>query len=258
MHGFHNNGNTCYFNAAIQCLLHVKSMSDHILEKEYNGECQFTVAYRELVRLYHGEKKPLKIDIFPLLKTFHKSFPRFGTPQPHDAQDALFCIVDILEVSYPYIKTLFYGDRKQETIFPNGKKTLVEPFSMLLLHGKSGESVDVMVRESEQWHTLSDYVDDDGKTHHVATTRTSITRYPPVLFVSFDKKVRVVADDVLDRYEVIGSIIHVGSQYGGHYMSMCKLDESWVLQDDTSLSLVDFPREQYHHVLMYTLKTPPS
>jgi ubiquitin C-terminal hydrolase len=66
----------------------------------------------------------------------------------------------------------------------------------------------------------------------------------------------VTAGDVLDKYEVKGSIIHVG-QYGGHYMSMIKLGK-WILQDDTKLTQVDFPETHDHHVLMYTLKTPPS
>jgi len=258
MHGFRNNGNTCYFNSAVQCLLQVRGMSEHIMENVYTGDCQFTTAYRELVRIYHGEKKPLKIDIFPLLKAFHKAFPRFGTPQPHDAQDAIFCIVDILEASYPYIKTLIYGEQKQETIYPGGKKVITEPFSMLLLHGKDDESVDTLAREREQWHTLTDYVDDEGKKHNVATVRTSITKYPRVLFVSFDKKVRVTVGDALDRYEVVGSIIHVGSQYGGHYMSMMKLNDAWILQDNTMLTQVDFPETHDHHVLMYNLKNPPS
>jgi len=258
MHGFYNNGNTCYFNSAIQCLISVKNMSEHILSTDYNGECKFTMMYRELIKLYYKENKSLKINIFPLLKAFHVAFPRFGTPQPHDAQDAIFCILDILEVSYPYVKTLFYGEREQETIYPGGKKVFKEPFSMLLLYGKDKESVNALIHDNDKWHILIDYIDDDGKKHHVASTRTSIIKYPPVLFVSFDKKVRVIADEILNNYEVSGSIIHIGNQHGGHYISICKLNDKWILQDDNNIKLVEFPNEQYHHVLMYTLKTLPS
>ena len=254
MHGFQNNGNTCYFNAAVQCLLHVREVSERLLREE-NITCPFTIAYKELVRVYFGEKGPLRIDILPLLRRFHEKFPRFKSMWPHDAQEALFCLMDILE---PYVKDVVYGEREQHTVWPGGKKIVKEPYSMLLLHGEHGKTVDALIKTSEEWHTLTDYVDDAGKKHHVATTRTGIVRFPRVLFVSFDKKARVTAGGVLDRYEVSGSILHVGSQEGGHYMSMIKSGDAWVLQDDVTLTQVDFPETQDHHVLMYTLKNPPS
>lgn len=255
MHGFQNNGNTCYFNSAIQCLLHVKKLSETILENPKESDCAFTVAYRELVRLYFGEKRIMNIDILPLLRHFHDKFPRFKIMRPHDAQEALFCVMDILD---PYIKNITCGEREQHTVWPGGKKIVKEPFSMLLLHGEDGKSVDELIKKSEEWHTLTDYVDDDNKAHHVATTRMGIVKFPPVLFVSFDKKVRVTAGDILDKYEVIGSIIHVGSQYGGHYMSMILHEGNWILQNDTNLSHVDFSDTHDHHIVMYSIKTLPS
>jgi len=159
-----------------------------------------------------------------------------------------------MDVLDPYVKDIVYGEREQHTVWPGGRKVTKEPFSVLMLHGEHDKTVDELVRKSEEWHTLDGYEDDDGKMHHVATTRTSITRFPKVLFVSFDKKTRVTAGDVLEKYEVKGSIIHVG----GHYMSMIKLGDKWILQDDTTLTQVDFPETSTHHVLMYTLKTPPS
>lgn len=259
MHGFHNNGNTCYFNTAIQCVLHIPKLSEYIIENTpVKEQCVFTSAYRELVKLYFQSEHILKIDILPLLLAFCETFPRFKTMQQHDAQEALFCVLSLLENAYPCIKKMVYGEREQHTVWPLGKKSVKEPFSMLLLHGKDGTSVNELIKESEDWHTLTDYVDDAGKKHHVATTRTGIITYPPVLFVSFDKKVRVTADLHLDRYALRGSIIHVGNHSGGHYMSMMKRNNDWILQDDTTLTLTDFPVTHDHHVLMYSLKNPPS
>lgn len=253
MHGFQNNGNTCYFNSAVQCLLHAREITDRIGKIE-DMTCPFAVAYRELIRLYFGQEATMRIDVLPLLRRFQEKFPRFKTFQPHDAQETLFCMMDILE---PYLKDIVYGDREQHTIWPGGKKITREEFSMLLLHGEDGKSVDELIKTSEEWHTLTDYVDDDGKMHHVSTTRTSITRYPRILFVSFDKKARVTAGDVLGKYEVRGSIIHEGNLNGGHYISINKRGDKWFLQDDISVSEVEFPETHDHHVLMYSLKTPP-
>lgn len=255
MHGFQNNGNTCYFNSVIQCLLHVNKLTDAVLDEANESKCAFTVAYGDLARLYFGENATLNIDILPLLKEFQVKFPSFRFLRPHDSQEALFGVMEILD---PYIKNITGGEREQHTIWPGGKKVIKEPFSVLILHGEDGKSVDELVKKSEEWHTLTDYKDDDGKIHNVATTRTGIVKFPPVLFVSFDKKVRVTAGDILEKYEVVGSIIHVGNQYGGHYMSMILREGKWTLQDDTSLTRVDFPITHDHHVLMYRIKTLPT
>ena len=258
MHGFYNIGNTCYFNSAVQCMLRIHALSERILHSPYEGDCPFTINYSELVRLYFQNQECLKINIEPLLKTFQEKFPRFKARQPHDTQDAIFCIIDILEVTYPYLKELVYGEKEQRTICPSGSTSEKVPFSMLLLHGENGKSVSELVGASEKWDTLTDYVDDAGVKHHVATTRTSITRYPRILFVSFNAKVRVDADALFEKYEVCGSIIHVGNQSGGHYMSMIKLGTQWFAQDDETVSAIEFPKFHDHHVLMYSLKNPPS
>jgi len=51
MHGFTNIGNTCYFNSAIQCFLHIHDISSHILRNKYEGDCLFTKIYEHL-RIY--------------------------------------------------------------------------------------------------------------------------------------------------------------------------------------------------------------
>jgi len=258
MHGFYNNGNTCYFNAAIQCMLRIHELSDHILRNPYTGECTFTSAYAELVRVYFQSEKCLSINLEPLIEKFRDKFPRFKSRLPHDTQDTIFCIIDILEVSYPYIKELVYGENEQYTICPSGSKSEKVPFTILLLHSEDGKSVGDLVRTSEKWATLTDYVDDAGIKHHVTTTRTSIVKFPKILFVSFDKKIRIIADEIFEKYELCGSIIHKGDNHGGHYMSMIKLGDKWYSQDDETLSVVDFPKLHDHHVLMYNLKNPPS
>ena len=82
MHGFQNNGNTCYFNSVIQCLLHVKKLTDAVLDEANESKCAFTVAYGDLARLYFGENATLNIDILPLLKEFQVSFHRSDSCDP--------------------------------------------------------------------------------------------------------------------------------------------------------------------------------
>ena len=58
-----------------------------------------------------------------LLEDFVKKFPRFVVGRQHDAQEAVLCIIDILENSVTELKKHFYGKKIQETLWPGGKKT---------------------------------------------------------------------------------------------------------------------------------------
>jgi len=89
-------------------------------------------------RSYIFQNTGIKVfTIAPVLQEFVKIFPRFKIGHPHDAQDALFCIIDILEKSYPYIKELVYGEITQITISPVGKNTIKTPFCIHILNVKN-------------------------------------------------------------------------------------------------------------------------
>mgnify|MGYP005705006425 FL=1 len=264
MHGFTNLGNTCYFNSAIQVLLNMKDISSHVLNNKYKGDCNFTKAYENLTRLYCTTQETKVFTLGPVLNEFIKVFPRFSIGNPHDTQDALFCIIDILERSYPYIKEVIYGETKQITISPVGKNTIKTPFCIHILNmTRDVKDINTMIKESNGWNTIEDYVDNDGKKHNVATTRNIFSKYPNIFIVSFDKKSFVKIEKNLNIgnniYELQSTIIHKGIQYGGHYMSTIKLGDDWFIQDDDNLGkLNDFPKEDNHFILVYNLKTPSS
>lgn len=82
MNGLKNLGNTCYFNAALQCFLLFCDSSNE--------------------------------DPFQL---FQEKFPRFTLDEQHDAHDALMCLIELFHDKDPR----FIGKAKQETVYPNGK-----------------------------------------------------------------------------------------------------------------------------------------
>jgi len=69
------------------------------------------------------------VDVKPLLTAFQKEFPRFKSHEQHDVQEAVLCIIDIIERAEPVLKEWFYGKKTQETIWPmeshQMKRTLV-------------------------------------------------------------------------------------------------------------------------------------
>ena len=257
MHGFLNLGNTCYFNSALQCLLHTHQISEYIYKTPYEGECKFTELYKELVHAYFSTQKSGCFDVKKLLTEFQTTFPRFTMFYPHDAQDALFSIVDILEKTYPDIKKMIYGNKKQITISPASKTTHDVPFSVNILTATQGVSkVSSLIMKQSEWDTLEDYVDDDGVKHHAAVTRTILDSIPPILIVSFDKKSKIELEYTLTfdskyKYELTSTILHSGVQQGGHYYSMTKFGDKWVAQDDETITEVKPNRVDSYYVLVY-------
>ena len=152
MRGFSNIGNTCYFNTALQCLLHIPILSNYLIRNPYKGDCEFTQIYNELTHIYWTKGEEM-INVETILKAFQKAFPRFKSEEQHDVQEAILCIIDILERAVPLIKKWFYGRKIQETIWPGGKSTNEEDFSVHLVTS-DGTDMEEMLKKSVDWEQL--------------------------------------------------------------------------------------------------------
>jgi ubiquitin C-terminal hydrolase len=260
MKGFENHGNTCYFNTAVQCLLYIPALTNYFIREPYTGECPFTVRYSELVKTY-WTKGQETLSVNDLLTEFRKKFPRFGSKEQHDVQEAVLCIIDILENVRPEIKKWFYGKKTQETIWPGGKSSNEEDFSIHLITS-DGRDMGKMLSESTAWNTLTEFEDTEGKTHHVATTRMLFSKLPQVLMISFDRKshIQIIENIIIDKYEynLISTAVHVGHQDDGHYVSFVKRRNKWFLVDDDTIKEHPLPNEAGYYFMVYNLKTPSS
>jgi len=252
MKGIANLGNTCYFNVALQCLMHVPI----IRNVKYEGDCMFTKIFFNFTHQFWDPNTGKVFNVQPLLVEFQKHFPRFKSLEQHDVQETILCIIDILEKSVPELKKYFYGKKVQETVWPSGSKKQEEDFSVHILCA-DGSSFKDMLLKSFAWNVLTDY-----KPHHVATTRCFFSKHPKVLMVSFDKKGRVNVIEKLTidgyEYELVASAIHLGSQHDGHYVAFTKHANKWYYKNDDFVSEQTFPCDAPHYLLMYILKNPSS
>ena len=260
MKGLENHGNTCYFNTALQCLLYIPALTNCFVSNSYTGECTFTQEYGELTKNY-WTKGNEGVNNGTLLKLFREKFPRFKSSEQHDVQETILCIIDILETSRPEIKHWFYGKKTQETIWPGGKSSNEEEFSVHLITSE-GDDMGEMLSKSTDWNTLEQFEDTEGKVHHVATTRMLFSKLPQVFMISFDRKshVKIIENILIDKYEynLISCAVHIGHQNDGHYVGLVKRRNKWFLADDESIREHPLPEEAGYYFMVYNLKTPSS
>lgn len=260
MKGLANHGNTCYFSTALQCLLHIPALTNHFIDKPYEGASAFTVTYSSIVRVYWS-KSEQEVDVGTLIKHFREEFPRFRSREQHDVQETVLCIIDILERVRPEIKQWFYGKKIQETIWPGGKSSNEEDFSIHLITSR-GKDMGEMLSKSTEWNTLENFEDTRGKVHHVAITRMLFSKLPKVLMISFDTKshVQIIENIIIDKHEynLIASAVHVGNQNDGHYVSLIKRKDKWFLIDDDSIKECELPEETGYYFMVYNLKNRSS
>ena len=267
--GLFNFGNTCYFNAALQCLLQVPQLSNRLLLEDYCGDCEFTHEYQHVVRqMWHGDKRP---DHTKLLGMFRDRYTQFRGPHQQDSQEAFLCLLDILEKSLSkFIKSVMYTKVLHETVCPSETTTKYEDTPVTILHSDTSQRLEDILKLQHKWNILSGYEDSNGNVHNVATTRSMY--YEPGRIMVFTirmygEKVGVTAPETLDmfpflheksphrfesRYELFALCTHHGSAQGGHYVAYTKHKGQWYLKDDQMSTKVDtFPQTGYHYILLY-------
>lgn len=104
MKGLTNAGNTCYLNAALQCLLHAPGLTNYVLTDWFDKDLSkrrpnaWGVAsrYAKLVRDYWMAAQPGVLDSTPTWEATCKAHKAFANGQPHDAHEALVVLLKSL------------------------------------------------------------------------------------------------------------------------------------------------------------------
>jgi ubiquitin C-terminal hydrolase len=246
MKGIPNFGNTCYFNSVLQCLLQVPDISNFFILNDYKGDCEFTQEYQKVVKSAWVTKADTFIDPRNLLKLFRNRFKQFDTTEPHDAQEALMCMLDMLE---PVTKSFVECKLVQETVCPSGKTVCKDVTSVLSLAPMN--TLEESLKQFSEWQSIDGYKDNTEKVWNVAVTRTVIESFPKIFILSLTQKKTIKVSERMGSLVLFASCVHAGSQNGGHYVSFTKHKGKWYLKDDLRCVESPFPEVSGHTILFY-------
>lgn len=256
---FENSSNRCWFNAAVQAILHIPQISnlmrddifEKILVKKRKNSSDFAVELSRIAQEYWSTFKHEKVaNLDALFDIFVKINRNFGGKKMYDSTEAFLAIIETLDGAFVAKEPLPLPescciDSWNEHI----KKTKSSFLSDILL----GQSKRVYKDETSYEHfsalTLSKPTIVAGIQDYLHDEDTGIvrefTKLPLILPIIFQKS----ADKSFVHYETFMTIsdveytmfavmLHAGNHAGGHWVSMCANAGQWCLFDDSKCTVI--------------------
>ena len=256
MKGLTNVGNSCYLNAALQCLVHVPALTNYILggwgekdlfKKRINA-CAFAREYMRLVEEYWKSPEPRVLDTSGVWTTLTKLHKPFANAQPHDAHEAMVVMLRHLHEAlhrtpriapsptddkvdaaawdatigkegYSILTELFVG--QIERIVEDGntyRSTTYEHFHGLSLDIAGVTSVAQAIAKSFAPETVDEYTMEDGTVAKVTLTKRLV--YAPVVLVLHLKRFDDTSDKV-DRFVQYSTTLDIPNQGRYELFAVC-------------------------------------
>lgn len=243
MRGLWNLGNTCFFNTAVQCLAHTPPLTKHFFSLNYEGDCDVTREYQNVVKQLFIKGKTDPVNPRDLFGAFRTRFPEFADGSQHDAQEVILHLIDVFEHSLgkEFITDLFNGTELQETSWSEGTSIIRTPFTTLLLDVTEPTNLHDLLQKRMNPISVQNYIDSGGKTHESATINNRIEKWPKFISFSFsmyDHKFPIEIPLEFEGRKLFACVLHRGHKNNGHYALLVRRFNQWYVKDDESVTIV--------------------
>jgi ubiquitin C-terminal hydrolase len=257
---FENSSNRCWFNSAVQAILHIPQLAnllrsseifEKILVKKRKNSTDFAVELSRVAQEYWSTFKHEKVvNLDALFEIFVKINRNFGGKKMYDATEAFLAIIETLDGAFV---------AKEPLPLPEGanldswnehiNKTKSSFLSDILL----GQSKRVYNGETSYEHfsalTLSkpsvaagieDYLRDEDTG--IIREFTKLPLILPIIFQKGAEKSFIHYDTSMTigdtEYVLFAVMLHAGNLAGGHWVTMCYNAGQWNLVDDSKCSRI--------------------
>ena len=272
--GLNNLGNTCYLNATIQCLYHLKPFSNYMLKKYIYFDKGITGKFVKVMEyLNNSSYKSYCLEEF--VSSFYAGNEMFKKYEQNDCHIFLVSLLNAMNkemIAYnqdDIISKLFCNYIENKTFSPYGISQAAdkEPSYCISLpiknkKGKVYTTLEECIKNFQSNKTITDSY--TGKTYKEETKI-----YPSGKFLIFNLQRLfegrhitnfIKYPDVLTfgnfNYELVGLIKHIGTEYSGHKVALCKEANTWFEFNDNLVYTLSgrLPEESLVFLLFYEKK----
>lgn len=270
--GMKNRGNTCFFNASMQCLISIPSIVKYFQETAFDSKKQpFSKEMQNFIFKYRNYKV---VDPSEFIKSIQGSIKMFDGKQ-QDAHSFLeYLLNHFSNEANSQDKNFFkenFGIHSEDTIKCHkcSFTSKVEAFSSMqyLIVTKSiQESINAYVNNSEiidsscPWKCEKCESKSDSSISHCLKSTSNYVIFYLNRFQSLTQKNHrsIYIDETIsicdELYDNIGIVCHSGGLSSGHYFSYAKRD-FWYEFNDSVVQKTDLPTDtDTVYVLFYSRK----
>ena len=255
MKGFHNMGNTCYLNSALQMLMNMDEFCQMLRAIKTDSDKLNIV--RHLIKVYHRQDDSSVLAPRAIKDMVGERKKRFGSYGQQDSSEFMIFLFDIIDEELKKDKIPGFNNiltiKSNINIKCKLSKCLKESEhdeNNIFLHLPMARSL----TECYQKYKMIEKLEGDNMYNCEGCNKKTISRkkietleLPKNLLIiinRYDNRLRKDNSNIdmplewRHNYKLIGGIVHSGGYGGGHYYYFGKKDNRWYLFNDSNISSI--------------------